>query len=98
MKNPNSGFPKLTPYIPGTNRLASHTILGLLLKATFKGSISKIQPRDFRNERLTLRTLTALIRTLFLGLLLKAVPLHIRDQLEKSKFGISQIDALYSGY
>ncbi len=33
-----------------------------------------------------------------LGLLLKAVPLHIRDRFEKSKPGISQIDALYSGY
>jgi|UPI00030C2B6B hypothetical protein len=33
-----------------------------------------------------------------LGLLLKAAPLHIRDQFEEFKFGIPQIDALYSGY
>jgi hypothetical protein len=34
---------------------------------------------------------TALIRTLLLGLLLKAAPFHIRDQFEESKFGIPQL-------
>ncbi|MFT8595804.1 MAG: hypothetical protein ABF735_09910, partial [Lentilactobacillus hilgardii] len=66
-KNPNPGFPKLTPYIPGTNRFDPHTVLGLLLKAVplhIREFFPKIQTPDFRNERLTFRMLTALIRTL----------------------------------
>ncbi|WP_409441602.1 hypothetical protein, partial [Lentilactobacillus hilgardii] len=64
-------------------------------RSACKGSISKIQTPDFRNEHLTLRTLTALIRTL-----IRTAPqsnvLHVRDPFQKSKPRISEMNTLHS--